>query len=412
MFLSKAIGRSRIRNETANQELLTVQSVDGWEIGALAGNVNQSSAMKIAAVSACVDVVSNSMAKLPVFVMNDKTKEHIDDPLSRLLSLRPNEIMTPAVFKKLLETYRLLWGNAYALMVRSSRSGEIQELLPLPPDYTQPVIDDAGRLWYLVTLPKTGEQRKFRSWDILHFKNFTYDGINGVSTLTRAADVINSARMAQSYESKFYSQNARPSGVVIANTHVDDDSKEFIREEWQKAYGGVDNAFKVAVLDLGMDYKQIGISNADAQFIESKNVTVEDIARFFGVPLYKINAGKQSYSSNEQNAIEYVVNTLHPIVEQYEEEYTYKGLFDSDIARGEVVRINMMAELRGDYTSRGNWYKNMRESGAFSVDDILALEDMPPVPGGDIRLASLNYVPLDKFRDLSEKRNTKGGDSN
>jgi HK97 family phage portal protein len=139
--------------------------------------------------------------------------------------------------------------------------------------------------------------------------------------------------------------------------------------------------------------------------VESKGISVEDISRFFGVPLYKINAGKQSYSSNEQNGIEYVVNTLHPIVTQYEEESTYKLLFDSELSRSLQIRINMMAELRGDFATRGAWYKNMREVGAFSVDDILGLEDQPKVPGGDVRLASLNFVPLEDFKRLSDQRN-------
>ena len=99
--------------------------------------------------------------------------------------------------------------------------------------------------------------------------------------------------------------------------------------------------------------------------------------RFFGVPLYKINAGKQSYASNEQNDIEYVKSSLQPDVTQYEEEDTYKLLFDAELRAGLEVRRNMMAELRGDTAARGTWYKTMRDVGAFSVNDILALEDMP-----------------------------------
>ena len=135
---------------------------------------------------------------------------------------------------------------------------------------------------------------------------------------------------------------------------------------------------------------------------------MEDIARFFGVPMYKINAGKQSYNSNEQNGIEYVVSTLHPIVTQYEEEDTYKLLFEKEQKAGLEIRRNMMAELRGDFASRGSWYKNMREIGAYSVDDILELEDRPKVPGGGARYASLNYVPLELFEELSKNRNEGG----
>ena len=394
-----------------NESYMTLQSTDGW--GFTPGQtVSQTTAMKVSAVNACVEVISNSVSKLPFFVIDSPTKERVRHPVNQLLATRPNEAMTPSVFKKLIEVYRLLWGNAYILPVRSSKNARVTELLPVPPDYMYPYIHEDGQLWYVLTVPLTGEQRKFRAWDVIHLKAYSVDGINGISVLSRAAEVVGTSKSAQTYESKLYSQNARPSGVLSVASKLDKTSKDKIRNEWASIHSGVDNAFKVAVLDLGLDYKQTGMTQRDAQFVESKNVTVEDIARFFGVPLYKINAGKQSYSSNEQNAIEYVVNTLHPIIEQYEEELGYKLLFDSELKRGLEIKANMNAELRGDFSARGNWYKNMRETGAFSVNDILALENMPPVDGGDTRLASLNYVPLEDFRDLSTNRNQpKGGDN-
>lgn len=167
---------------------------------------------------------------------------------------------------------------------------------------------------------------------------------------------------------------------------------------------GPSNSHRVAILDLSLDYKPLAASNADAQFIESQDVSVKDLARYFGVPLYKLQEGKQSYSSNEQNAIEYVVGTLHPIVTQYEEELSYKLLTDRELRGGLEIRLNLMGELRGDSASRATWYKVMRETGAFSVNEIRALEDLPPVPGGDTHYASLNYVPLEDFRQLSTTR--------
>ena len=169
--------------------------------------------------------------------------------------------------------------------------------------------------------------------------------------------------------------------------------KDLLRREWERVHSGPTNANRLAILDYGLDYKAISVSNKDAQFIESQEVAIRDIARYFGVPLYKLQEGKQSYNSNEQNGIEYVVGTLHPIVTQYEEEQTYKLLFPSQVSQGLELRINMMAELRGDNAARGTWYKTMREIGAFSVNDIMALEDMPDVEGGDERLASSTMCP-------------------
>ena len=163
-----------------------------------------------------------------------------------------------------------------------------------------------------------------------------------------------------------------------------------------------------SILDLGLKYTPIAATNKDAQFVENKEVSIRDIARYFGVPLYKLQEGKQAYGSNEQNAIEYVVSTLHPIVNQYAEEQTWKLLTNTELRQGLEIRINMMAELKGDTASRGNWYRTLRDVGAFSVNNILELEDMPDVEGGDERYASLNYVPLSDWKELSRKRAESG----
>lgn len=168
---------------------------------------------------------------------------------------------------------------------------------------------------------------------------------------------------------------------------------------------GPSNAHRVAILDLGLDYKPLAASNRDAQFVENKQMSIVDISRYFGVPLYKLNEGKQAYGSNEQNAIEYVTGTLHPIITQYEEEQSYKLLTATDLGKYEI-RINMMAELKGDTASRAAWYRAMSELSVFCPDDICALEDIPNVPGGHLRRASLNYVPLDLWEELSRSRNS------
>ena len=207
----------------------------------------------------------------------------------------------------------------------------------------------------------------------------------------------------------YYAQCTHVPGVLTTDTDLSPGNRDAIRDEWESIHSSADNAFRVAVLDMGTKYQPIGITNKDSQFIESKGVTVEDISRFFAMPLYKLNAGKQSYSSNEQNAIEYVNDTLMPVLTQYEQEYTYKLLFESERRQNLRIRVNQNAELRGDLAARANWYKVMREIGPYSVNDVLALEDLPDVPGGDTRNASLNYIPLERFDELSVARN-KGGE--
>ena len=258
--------------------------------------------------------------------------------------------------------------------------------------------------------------------DICHYKAATRDGLKGVATLRRASESISSARAQQQYELSYYQNGGQPSGVLRTESDLGgyakdpngkvltrpDGSwitrKDQLRAEWEKIHAGPSNSHRTAILDFGLDYKPLAASNQDAQFVESKEVSVRDIARYFGVPLYKLQEGKQAYGSNEQNAIEYVVSTLHPIVTQYEEEMTWKLLLQSQVDAGLEIRINMMAELRGDTSARGQWYKDMLQEGPFSVNDVRALEDLPDVPGGEHRRASLNYVPLEDWPELSRQR--------
>ena len=354
--------------------------------------------------------------------LDSRSRERLDHPLLQLLNVRPNEAMTPSVRKEVLESSRLEGGNGYDWILRDPRTGRVTELIPVPWYLVEPWKDLSGRIWYTVTHPITGEPMVLPQEDVCHYKGATRDGLKGISVLRRAADTLASARAAQEYELTYYESGGQPSGVLqtasdlrgyakdpAGNVLIGSDGaavtlKDQLRSEWEKVHAGPKNGHRVAILDLGLDYKPIAGSNREAQFVESKEVSVRDIARYFGIPLYKLGEGKESYSSNEQNAIEYVVGTLHPIVTQYEEEQTWKLLTDREITAGLEIRINLMAELRGDTAARANWYRVMREIGGFSVNDILRLEDMPDVPGGDERLASLNYVPLRDWAELSRTR--------
>ena len=383
-------------------------------------------AMRLSTVNRCVEALSDSIGKLPVYVMDRSTRKKVEEhPLNKLLSVRANEAQSPLVCKKMVEGNRLCGGNGYLWILRDPGSLRPVELIPVPHELVTPWLDEDGRLWYSIIHPFTGAPLTVHRADMIHLMAYTYNGWKGVSVLQRASDVIRAGQAAQGYTLNYYERGGQPAGVLYTDTDLQktitrklpDGSSETVkltdvlREEWELRNSGPTNAHRIAVLDHGLQYKPISVSNKDAQFVEQSELSVQDIARFFGVPLYKLQAGKQSYESNEQNAIEYVVSTLHPIVTQYEEELTWKLLTSSEIARGLEIRINMMAELRGDFGSRGTWFETLRNIGVFSANDILALEDLPDVEGGDERYASLNYVPLSLWRELSVNRN-KGGNGN
>ena len=388
----------RIRGQTGT---LTLDDPTGWRTGGapqLFGG-KEMQAMKLPAVNACIEIISDSVAKMPIYLMDGETRERVPDhPAVRLLTGRPTEALTAFDYHKLMESRRIAYGNAYALILRD-KWGQPIELLPIAPGYMTPILDQNAKLWYVGINPKTQEYRKFWPEDVLHYKAFSTDGLEGVSYLRRGAETIETALQAQQYEGNYYRNGERI------------DIKNKIRAEWERIHAGADNAFRVAVMDCGLKYTPLAASNRDAQFIETKAASVEDIARLFNIPFYKLGAGKESYAANTQAAIEYIQRTLSPIVSEHEQEDTHKLLLGSEVSRGLQLRRNMMGELRGDWTARAAWYKSMREIGAYSVDDIRALEDLPDVPGGDDRLASLNYVPLEDFRELSLARNG-GGEQN
>ena len=403
----------RVMNRTA----LTLDDPAVWHTGGTLFGGQAVQAMKLPAVNACIEIISDSIAKMPIYMMQSQTRERL--PNHRILDLlagRPTEALTAFDYHKLMESRRITYGNAYALILRGEW-GEPKELLPIAPGYMQPVLDDNGRLWYVGINPKTKEYRKFWAADVLHYKAFTSDGLEGISYLRRGAETIEAALQAQKYETSFYKNGAQLAGVLSTETDLSNQKtgdgtasiKDKIRAEWARIHSGADNAFRIAVLDHGLKYTPITSTNRDAQFIESKSASIEDIGRLFNIPLYKLGVGKQTYSSNEQAAIEYMQRTLAQIVSEYEQEDSYKLLLPSERAGGLQIRRNMMGELRGDWAARAAWYKAMREIGAYSIDDIRALEDLQDVPGGSERYASLNYVPADVFRQLSLNRNQPAG---
>lgn len=394
-------------------------------LGPSYSGIDQGAAMKLSTVSRCIDILSDSIGKMPFYVYDANSRERTEHPVTELLSVRPNAWQSPFTMRKQLEAERVSRGNGVAWIRRDRSTLQPLEIVPIPWGMWSLMLLDDGYPLYQIEHPFTHEPITCGRMDVVHVMAYSRNGYKGIGYLERAEEVIRTGKAAQEYSSSYYLNGGQPSGILRTEsdlggtvTVTDGDGtqrtiskKDRIREEWEKRHAGPANAQRIAVLDMGLDYKPLSISNRDAQFVEQSALSVEDLARFFGVPLYKLQAGKQSYSSNEQNAIEYVVGTLHPNAVVWEQELLYKLLSPQDIARGLRIRGNLMGELRGDFQSRGAWYKDMRESGVLSVNDIRELEDLPNVAGGEDRYASLNYVPLQDWREISKERAGTGAGS-
>lgn len=402
---------AKVRSPTGGREIIATAPM-----GAISTD-----AEKLSAVFGCMEIRSNDIGCLPSYLINRYDKQRDPKhPILFLLNIRPNVRMTPFTRRKLIRYSVYTTGNAYDWIFRNPNTGEVEELIPLTGNLVQRLLDKSRNIWYRVTDPVTGETFTVPQEDICDYKGPTHDGLNGLSVLSFAADVTRAGLAAQSYNRSFYENGGQPSGLLT----VDDDLsgkeiidgvetgrtyKDILRDEWDKYHSGAENSHRVAILDHGLKYQSLAISQKDAMFIEQQKQTVEDIARYFSMPLYKLQHGKQSYNANEQNAIEYS-DSLLPEVTQQEQEQTWKLLTPGEIRDGWCIKTNMMALLRSDSANRMNFYRGMKETGAYSVNDILALEDMPAIEGGDDHAVSLNYVPLDLWRELSRLRN--GGKEN
>lgn len=423
MIFDRALRKSAERARSMGS-VLTLDSAKGWTAEDAVA-LSRDKAMKLSTVSRCVELRANAIAMLPVYLMAEGTKARPrDHPLGPLLWGPPNEVMTRFDYEKLMQANLDLCGNAYAWIDRDSRTGRPEELIPLLPGNVTPYLDPAGALWYVYTDPRTGEITRLAPEDVLHYKAYSQDGITGISILQRASMAISTGLAAQQYQGDLYANGGRPSGVLKTKTDLSGkpdvpvqnakgetelvSRKELIRREWEKVHNGPGRGFRTAVLDLDLDYTPIAMNNVDAQFVESEEYRVADVARFFGVPLYLLNAGKQAYSSNEQNSIDFVKHTMLPIIVQREQEDSWKLLLPRDRAAGLRIKREPKQLLRGDTAAQAAWYKAMRECGVYSVDDIRALEDLEAVPGGDSRNAPLDKVPLDDWRELSRLRAMQG----
>lgn len=399
--------------------VLTLDNAKGWPwLDEDTVSMSRDRAMKISTVNRCVEVLSNSMAVLPIYIMDERTKERLTEHrLGRVLWGRANEAMSSFDYNRLMMCNQLLRGNAYAWIFRDTATGHPLELIPLPPDYVEPKVDRAGRLWYQFVHPLTGAIYDLRPEDVLHYKAYSEDGIRGISVLRRASVTLSTAKAAQEYERSTWESGGQPCGVLTTESDLGDydqampdgtvvrrNPKEDIRKAWEAVHRGPGNAMRLAVLDLGLKYQPISMSNTDAQFVESSEVRVADVCRFFSVPLHMVYAGKESYQSNEQNSLEFVRYTLMPYETQWSQEDSRKLLLPGERDQGLRIKRELKVFLKGDSAAQSALYRTMHELGAYSVNDILALEDRPAVPGGDARYASLNYVPLADWPELSRQR--------
>ena len=387
--------------------------------GSSAGkNVNERSAMQMTAVYSCVRILAEAVAGLPLHLYRykeDGGKERaIDNNLYHLLHDEPNKEMSSFIFRETLMTHLLLWGNAYAQIIRNGK-GEVVALYPLMPNKMQVDRDENGELYYIYT--RSSDEAKTMEGvtvyltprDVLHIPGLGFDGLVGYSPIAMAKNAIGLAIATEEYGAKFFANGAAPSGVLEHPGTIKDPSR--LRENWNSTFGGSANSGKVAVLEEGMKYTPISISPEQAQFLETRKFQIDEIARIFRVPPHMVgDLEKSSFSNIEQQSLEFVKYTLDPWVIRWEQSLS-RALLNEDEKRKYFFKFNLEGLLRGDYESRMSGYVVARQNGWMSANDIRELENMDKIPaedGGDLYLINGNMLPLNKAGAYAniEKENT------
>ena len=366
--------------------------------GSTAGKrVNERSAIQMTAVYSCVRILAEAVAGLPLHLYRYKEdggkEKALDHPLYLLLHDEPNPEMSSFVFRETLMTHLLLWGNAYAQIIRNGR-GEVMALYPLDRD-------DKGQLYYEYTTSaddapiSKGSIVRLKPSDVLHIPGLGFDGLVGYSPIAMAKNAIGLAIATEEYGSKFFANGAQPSGVLEHPGTIKDPQR--VRDSWMSQFGGSANSNKIAVLEEGLKYTPISISPEQAQFLETRKFQINEIARIFRVPPHMVgDLEKSSFSNIEQQSLEFVKYTLEPWLVRWEQSIQ-RILFSADEKKRYFVRFNVEGLLRGDYASRMNGYAVGRQNGWMSANDIRELENLDRIPaeeGGDLYLINGNMTKL------------------
>lgn len=358
-------------------------------------SVTENSALTSSAVFGCVRVLAETVASLPLIVYQrvGEGKERAPDHyLYNLLHDRPNEFMTSFEFRETLMGHLTLWGNAYTEIEYDAR-GRTRQLWPLRPDRMLRVEMTAdGRRAYQYMLP-SGETVWLSDNNVWHLRGFGGDGLNGYSVIRLMRESIGLGLAAESFGARFFGNDARPGGILEHPGVLGEEAHKRLRESWESRHGGLSGSHRVAILEEGLQYKQIGIPPEDAQFLETRRFQVIEIARAFRVPPHMLgDLERATFSNIEHQSIDFVVHTIRPWLVRWEQSIQQRLMLAEERERF-YAEFLVDGLLRGDTQTRYQAYAVGRQNGWLSANDIRELENMNPVEGGDVYLVPLNMVP-------------------
>jgi len=357
-------------------------------------------ALQAAAVYACVRSVSQDMAVLKPFVRRALPgggyRRELQHPLNKLFR-RPNRWQTRFEFISYVISSLCLRGNSFVVVERDRDANPI-ELVPIAPDRATIMLTDDGELWYRINSRRIGQGILIPPDDMIHLKNISMDGYVGVSPIAIAQDVIGLALATQQHGGILFRQGGQIGGVISHPGKLSKEASDRIANSWRETHAGVQNAHKAAILEEGMKYDKIAITNEEAQFLETRRFQVTDICRLYGVPPHRLGElDKATLNNIEQQNQQYVDSALKPIAESIEELFNHHLLFDDERSILEC-KFDFDDMTRGDLLTRYQAYQIGTLNGWLNRNEVRAKENMNPIEDGhgdDYRVPLNTALPSD-----------------
>lgn len=354
--------------------------------------VTADSAMRLSTVYKCIKVLAETIGMLPMHMYRMGSAEQRDrvrdNPVARLLATRPNRWQTPMQFRSMLEAHRSMRGNGYARIYHDA-TGEPEELVPLHPDRVTPEVAGNGLPRYRVKSPDGAREETLVPGEILHLAGLSLDGYVGLNPIQAEREAIGAAIAARDYGSRFWNNDARPPfWIKVPGQFKDNEMRSTFRSEWQAMYGGA-NRGRPAVLDRGMEIQELGLSNADAQWIDARKYSDVDICGLWRLPPHKIGIlDRATWGNIEHQNIEFVTDTLLPLAVSWEQTIARDLIVDEDL----FVELLLELLLRGDTKTRYEAYGKAIQDGWMTRNEARRLENRNPLPGLDEPLQPLNMT--------------------
>lgn len=371
----------------------------GYTPTASGASVTPDTALAVSAVFSCVRVLAETVAALPFPVYRrladggkEKDPKH---PLHGLLNERPNGWQTAFDFRELMVVHLAMRGNFYAYKIVNG-AGAVAELLPLHPDRVRPFWVKEGIPAYAWSPPDGGPERILLAHEVHHIRFFpSNDGLVGLSPIKLHRETVGLAMAGLEYGARFFGNNAAPGGVIQTPDTLGDEDVKTFRKYWEKHHKGGANAHQVAVLEAGMEWKQITISPEDAQYIEGRKFSVTDICRIYRVPPHLVaDLEKATFSNIEHQDLGFVKHTLVPWLVRIEQA-AERDLFSERDRATHFPEFQADGLLRGDFKSRQEGYALALRNGILSINEVRRLENRNPIEGGDVHMVQMQMTTLD-----------------